>query len=108
MKTEDFKNLEQVYESINKKETQLISEDANETLGAALVYVVAFGLPLVFEGLSRLYPEIKNKLNEAKQNKQLVTKLQSVLQSNKKEPQSKNDKIPMLKGGRKTPAGFRP
>ena len=98
MKTEDFKNLEQVYESINKKETQLISEDANETLGAALVYVVAFGLPFVFEGLSRLYPEIKNKLNEAKQNKQLVTKLQSVLQPNKKQPQEDNI-ASMLSGG---------
>jgi hypothetical protein len=107
MKNEDFKNLEQVYESINKKETQLISEDANETLGAALVYVVAFGLPFVFEGLSRLYPEIKNKLNEAKQNKQLVTKLQSVLQPNKEEPQ-KDNIASMLSGGvRKTPSNFK-
>jgi dsRNA-specific ribonuclease len=106
MKTEDFKNLEQVYESINKKETQLISEDANETLGAALVYVVAFGLPFVFEGLSRLYPEIKNKLNEAKQNKQLVTKLQSVLQSKKEEP-PKDKLASMLSRRVKTPTGFR-
>ena len=102
MKNEDFKKLEEVYESVTNKEKLLVTEDANETLGAALVYVVAFGLPFVFEGLSRLYPEIKNKLNEAKQNKQLVTKLQSVLQSNKKEPQqqSQPDQLgSMLTGG---------
>ena len=67
MKNEDFKNLEEVYESISNKEKELISEDANESFGAALIYVVAFGLPVVFDKLSRMYPEIKEKLNQIKQ-----------------------------------------
>lgn len=107
MKTEDFKKLEQVYESINRKEPQLISEDANETLGAALIYIVAFGLPFVFEGLSRLYPQIKNKLNEVKQNKQLVTTLQGLFKKQeikpKQEPSQQDGLESMLSGGVRKP-----
>ena len=104
MKNEDLKSLEQVYESINNKEKELISEDANESLGAALIYVVAFGLPFVFEKLSGMYPEIKEKLNQIKQNQSLISKFQSLIPSKKEEIKPTPDQIaPMLTGGVRKP-----
>jgi len=104
MKNEDFKKLEEVYESINNKEKELISEDANEGLGAALVYVVAFGLPFVFDYFSRKYPELKEKFNQIKidlkNNKQTQMEVKEILSKNKPQQQSQPDQLgSMLTGG---------
>jgi ribulose kinase len=103
MKNEDFKNLEDIYESVTNKEKVLVTEDANETLGAALVYAVAFGLPAVWEILKRMYPELKNKYDQTIQkNAALAEKIKSIIKQSKQEPRQEpkqDDLAGMLSGG---------
>ena len=104
MTKKDINNLEDIYESINNnnKEKQLISEDANEGLGAGLVYMVVFALPFIFEYFSRKYPELKEKFNQInndlKNNQQTKQDIQNVLKQSQQ--QKRTDGIaPMLSGG---------
>lgn len=104
MKNEDFKKLEEVYESINNKEKELISEDANEGLGAGFFYLILFGFPLILDYFSKIYPELKEKFNQIKNdlknNKQTQMEVKEVLSKNKPQQQSQSDKLgSMLTGG---------
>ena len=109
MKTEDFKRLEEVYESISNKNKNIISEDANEGLGASLVYLVALGLPFVFDYFSRKYPELKDAFNKIKtdlKNKQTQNEIKNILSTSKQTPQepSQQDILSsMLTGGVRKP-----
>lgn len=103
MKNQDFKKLEEVYESINNKEKELISEDANESLGAGFFYLILFGFPLILDYFSRKYPELKEKFNQIKndlKNKQTQIEVKDILSKNKPQQQSQSDKLgSMLTGG---------
>jgi hypothetical protein len=108
MRKEDIKNLEEAYKSITNKEKELISEDANESLGAGLVYLIAFGLPLVFDYFSRKYPELRDKFNQIKldikNNQQTKKELQNVLKQTQQQQQPPSDGIAsMLSGGVRKP-----
>lgn len=102
---EDYKKLEEAYQSITTKEKELISEDANESLGAGVVYLIAFGLPLVLDYFSRKYPELRDKFNQIKadlKNNQTKSELQNILKQPQQPP--KPDGIaPMLSGGVRKP-----
>jgi hypothetical protein len=92
----DLKNLEEAYQLINHKEKDIISEDANEGLGAGIVYLIAFGLPLVFDYFSKKYPELKEKFNEIKMdiknNQQTKQDIKNYLQQSKQRRQEYKDK----------------
>ena len=92
----DLKNLEEAYQLINHKDKNIISEDANEGLGAGIVYLIAFGLPLVFDYFSKKYPELKDKFNEIKMdiknNQQTKQDIKNYLQQSKQHQQEYKDK----------------
>jgi hypothetical protein len=103
MKKDDLKNLEEVYQSISNKDKVLISEDANETFGAALIYAVVFGLPAVWEILKRMYPDLKNKYDQMRQgNPAEAEKIKAIVQKAKQEP-IKDEVAPLLTGGVRKP-----
>jgi len=96
MKNNDNLNLEQVYESINNKQKNLISEDANETLGAGVMWIIIAGLPFIFDYFSRKYPELKNAFNniknDLKNNQETKEEVKNIL-NNSKQKQPQRDEI---------------
>jgi hypothetical protein len=104
MTKKDINNLEDIYESINNnnKEKELISEDANETIGGGLVYMVVFALPFIFEYFARKYPELKDKFNQInndlKNNQQTKQDIQNVLKQSQQK-KSTDGISSMLSGG---------
>ncbi len=113
MKQQEFKSLEKIYESISLKNKEVISEDANESLGAGIVWIIVFGLPLIFDYFSKKYPDLKEKFESIKndlKNTNIKEDIKGILSREKQtEQKPKEDGISsLLTGGvRKTPPGSR-
>lgn len=114
MKNKDNTNLEQVYESINNKEKQLISEDANETIGSSILWLYVIGLPLVLNYFSKKYPSLTEAFNKIKNDltqETIKNEIKNILIKAKQQPQpqQKPDGISsLLSGGvRKQPTNFK-
>lgn len=65
MKSKEQIELESIYSKL-ENDKNLISEDANESLSSAIVWVVLFGIPVIMDFFSRKYPELKEKFEQIK------------------------------------------
>lgn len=91
MKSKEQLQLENIYSNL-EKEKQVVSEDANEGLGASIVYLVIFGIPVVMDFFSRKYPELKEKFEQIKldikNNKETQQQLKDQLKRTKQDSQN--------------------